>query len=313
MQSIFQTLTAKFSPVTLANTAALITMLAWGTSFISTKIALADVPPFTLAFIRFFVTSVLLYAIIRKKEPNVRMGGKNRTKLALAGFIGICVYFCFENTAIELTTAANASLITSVTPILSIALNLVVFKARLSLLELLGVLIGIVGAYLTVTAHGNLDFSSAHFLGNLYMLAAMCAWAVYTILSKHLQSLYSGIFLVTWQTIFATAFLLPFALSEYDQWQPISVLSLLQILYLAIVCSGVGYFFYVYALKKLDVALTTLYLNLVPVIGVVSGYLILGEQVLPVQLFGGAIILLAIFTANLPHLAKIFAKRNASH
>lgn len=308
MQNFILLINRKFSPVFLANLAILFTMLVWGTSFISTKIALVEIPPFTLAFIRFFITSILLYIIVRKLDPHTKMTAVNAGKIAFAGFIGICVYFCFENVGIKLTTAANASLIVSITPILSIALNMAVFKARLSLLELIGVLVGLSGAYLTITANGNLDFSSAHFQGNLYMIGAIIAWAVYTILSKKLQTLHTGLFLVTWQTIFATLFLIPFALTEYREWQSFSLAAFSQVLYLAVICSGFGYFLYVYALKTLDVVLTTLYLNLVPIIGVITGYLILDETILPIQLIGGAVIIFAICIANLNNLLKLFHK-----
>lgn len=236
------------------------------------------------------------------------MTAKNAGKIALAGFVGICVYFCFENTGIKQTTAANASLIISITPILSIALNMAVFRARLSLLETIGMLIGLLGAYLTITANGSLNFSSEHFQGNLYMLGAIAAWAAYTIQSKQLQGLYSGLFLVTWQTIFAAASLAPFALLEYQQWQAFSLTAFAQILYLATACSGAGYFLYTYALKRLDVALTTLYLNLIPVIGVITGYFVLDETILPIQIAGGAIIILAICIANLNNLLKLLHK-----
>lgn len=308
MRALLERMLQYTSPAFMANMAIFITMLAWGTSFISTKIAVAEIPPFTLALIRFFITSVLLYLIVRRVEPKTRLSGRGGLKVALAGFIGITVYFCFENMGIKLTTASNASLIISVTPVLSIALNMVFYRARLSLLEAAGVLVGLFGAYLTVTANGGLDFSSDTFQGNLLMIGAIVAWAFYTALSKHLQTEYSGIFLVAWQTIFATVLLVPFALVEYNQWRAFSFHSFLQILYLAVVCSGLGYFLYVYALKALDVVVTTLYLNLVPVIGVVSGYLILGETILPAQMAGGAIIILAIFIVNADKAARIFKR-----
>lgn len=311
LQTLLEKVNAFCSPIALANIAMIITVLAWGTSFISTKIAVAEIPPITLAFIRFFITSILLYAIIRKVEPKTKMTGRDRGKVALAGVIGISLYFCLENTAIQLTTASNASLITSVTPILSIALNLFFFRARLSLLQIVGIVIGIGGAYLTVTANGRIDFSSATFQGNLFMLGAMTAWAFYTVLSKHLQSQYSGIFLVAWQTIFATTLLAPLSLLEYGHWQSFSFHALGQIVYLAVICSGLGYFLYVYALKTLDVVVTTLYLNLVPVVGVASGYVILGETVLPIQIIGGAIIICAICIANFDRTLPLFQKRRS--
>ncbi|MBP2629725.1 MAG: protein of unknown function transrane [Firmicutes bacterium] len=309
MNYFFHVIQTKFSPIMLANIAMMITVVAWGTSFISTKIILVEIPPITLAFVRFFITSLILYTIIKKTEPHTVVANSDKLKLALAGFIGISVYFYFENTGIKLTTASNASLITSFVPILSITLNMLFFKARLNGLEVIGVLIGIVGAYLTVTANGNIDFSSDNFKGNLYMIGAMIAWAVYTILSKQMQQKYSGLFILTYQTIFATITLLPFSFLESDQWQTFSGSTFSQILYLATICSALGYFLYGYALKTVDVVITTLYLNCVPVVGVVSGYFILNEQILPIQILGGAIIILAIFVTNLDKTLLFLKKK----
>lgn len=309
MTKIFHVIQTKLSPIMLANIAMMITVLAWGTSFISTKIVLAEIPPITLAFIRFFITSLILYTIIKKTEPNTVPAKADQYKMALAGFVGISVYFFLENTGIKLTTASNASLITSFVPILSITLNMLFFKARLNGLEAIGVVIGIIGAYLTVTANGNIDFSSDNFKGNLYMIGAMIAWAVYTILSKQMQRKYSGLFIITYQTIFATFTLLPFSFLEYNQWQTFSASTFLQVLYLATICSGLGYFFYGYALKTVDVVVTTLYLNCVPVVGVISGYFILNEQILPIQILGGAIIILGIFVTNLDKTLMFLNKK----
>ncbi|WP_110954304.1 DMT family transporter [Anaerosinus massiliensis] len=309
MYKILRILQQKLSPVTLANLAMIITMIAWGTSFISTKIVLKEVPPITLAFIRFFITSIILYGIIKKTEPNTFVASADKWRLALIGFIGISIYFYLENTGIKFTSASNASLITSFVPILSIALNMLFFKARLSGLEAIGVFIGIIGAYLTITANGTIDFTSDNFKGNLYMIGAMIAWAIYTLLSKKMQKKYSGLCILTYQTIFATLSLIPFTLLEYNTWQTISATSFLHILYLASICSALGYFLYGYALKTVDVVITTLYLNCVPVVGVISGYLILNETILPIQIFGGMIIIAGIFIANLNHTLALFSKK----
>lgn len=61
---------------------------------------------------------------------------------------------------------------------------------------------------------------------------------------------------------------------------------------------------YLFALKRLDVTITTIYLNLVPVVGVASRYLILNENILPIQLFGGSIIILSLLLVNMEPSAE---------
>jgi len=209
------------------------------------------------------------------------------------------LYFFFENTGINYTTAVNASLIVTFVPLITILLDIVFYHSRITALKLIGVVIAVVGTYLSVTANGQISLDSVHFKGNMYMVGAMLVWALYTLINKSLQGKYSGLSMTTFQTVFGTAALVPLALTEVKQWQPISLTSVWHILFLAVCCSVAGYLFYNYALKHLDVTVTTIYLNLIPVVGVAGGFIFLGESILPIQLIGGVITLLAIIVVNL--------------
>ncbi len=282
----------------LANLAMLVTVSLWGMSFISIKTAVSEVPPITLALLRFMIASTILFLITKKKEPAVRLQRCDWGKMTIAGFFGITLYFYLENTGISLTTASSAALITAILPILSIALDVLVFKTRIPLSQSIGIIGAMFGAYLAITANGQLDFSSQTFIGNLCIVGAMFSWSLYTLLNKSLNGKYSGLFLTTYQTLFGTLFLIPLSLLEYHQWHLFSWNALGNILYLGVCCSALGYFLYIYALSKLDVIITTLYLNLMSIIGVLSGHLFLAETIVSAQIVGGAVILISIIMVN---------------
>jgi len=282
----------------IANFLMLVVILLWGVSFISIKIAVTEIPPITMALIRFAIASLLLVIILRRVEPGTKVEKKDILLLSLGGMLGITLYFFFENIGVKLSTATNASLIVTTIPIIAIILELLFFPSNLSMLKVVGVGIAIVGTYLSVTANGEMEFNSKNFIGNLFMLGAMLSWALYTLVNKNLQVKYSGLFLTTYQTVIGTVCLAPLSMVEYAQWQPFSLTAFVHVLFLAICCSVICYLLYMYVLKHLDVVITTLYLNLVPVVGVVSGYLVLNESVLPIQIFGGLLTLLAILIVN---------------
>ncbi|SDE06780.1 DMT family transporter [Sporomusa acidovorans] len=282
----------------LANLLMAVTILFWGISYVSIKITVTEVPPVTMAAIRFIIASVLLWGLLKRLEPEAKLAKADRLPMALAGCLGITLYFYFENIGVKLTTAANASLIVTIIPILAIGLDILFFGARVSVLKLVGIAIAIVGTYFSVTANGELDLKSANFVGNLLVVGAMLSWTFYTLASRSLQKKYSGMCMTTYQTIIGTALLIPLALTERNEWHAFSLQAWGHILFLSVCCSVLGYLFYMYVLKQLDVAITTLYLNLVPVVGVISGYFILGENVLPIQMAGGALTLLAIVVMN---------------
>ncbi len=287
-----------------ANLAILLTVLLWGMSFISIKVTVAEVPPTTLALIRFFIASVILLIALKKLEPETKMHKVDFGRLLLAGGLGITLYFYFENSGVKLTTAANASLIAAVVPVTAIILDIIIYKTKATRIQVIAMLAAFIGAYLAVTANGQIDFRSERFMGNVLMLCAMAAWVAYTLVTKSFRDKYSGLFLTTWQTFCGTILLLPLSLLEYKEWTAYSLVAWANILYLAIFCSALGYFLYIYALKRLDVAITTLYLNLIPIVGVVSGHFVLGEKILPIQMMGGLMIIFAIVFVNVEKLYR---------
>lgn len=281
-----------------ANLAMVAVIIFWGISYVSIRVAVNEIPPITMGLIRFAIASLILWIILRRVEPQSRLEKSDLPKMVLGGIFGITIYFIFENIGVKLSSATNASLIVSVVPIITIILDALFFQSKISFMKMLGVIIAIVGSYLAVTGNGKVELNSTHFLGNILMICAMLSWALFTLVNKSLQGKYSGLFLTTCQTIFGTLGFIPFSLYEYKEWKFFSLTALGNILFLAVFCSVGGYLLYTYALKRLDVTLTTIYLNLIPVVGVLSGYLILKERVLPIQLTGGLITLFAIVIVN---------------
>ena len=298
LEKIKNNMKVLMSDKVLANLAMLVTVTLWGISFISIKIAVSEVSPITLALLRFMIASTILFSITKKKEPTAKLQRCDRGKTIIAGFFGITLYFYFENTGISLTTASSAALITANIPILAIALDVFIFKTKLSLIQLVAIIGAMSGAYLAITANGQPDFSSQTFIGNLYMVGAILSLSLYTLLNKSLNGKYSGLFLTSYQTLFGTLFLIPLSLLEYHQWHFFSWNALGNILYLGICGSALGYFLYIYALSKLDVTITTLYLTLMSIIGVLSGHFFLAEIIFPAQIIGGVMILISIIIIN---------------
>ena len=282
----------------LAHLAMITIVILWGVSFVIIKVVLLEVPPITLAMLRFFIATIILFTILKRLEPSSKLRKADFPKIVSGGFLGITLFYYWENIGIKLTTASNVSLIASITPIFAITMDVIIFRTKISIIQMIGIVCATIGAYITITANTTLDFSSATFKGNLLVVGAMLSWALYTVLNKSLQDKYSGLFLSTYQVLLGTLILTLMSFGEYDQWRMFSLNAFGSILYLAVFPSAICYFLYSYALKKLDVAITTLYLNLVPVVGVLSGWCILNEIILPIQLLGGVIIIVGIIIVN---------------
>lgn len=298
------------SSVFLPTLAILTTVVFWGMSFVSSKVILnAGVPPLTMVFLRFLCASVILLPIFKRVQPGHRIQPGQRLPLILSGLFGVTIYFFFEATGIRLTSASSASMITATIPIFTILAEFLFYKTRVPWYKGIGVALSIIGVYF-ILQRSQHQGTPQSLTGNLLMLGACMSWVTYIMLSKNLKKSFSGLALTTYQTLCGTLFLLPLALLEYRQWVPIGLTTWLNILYLAIFCSALGFFLYIYALSKLGSVVISSYINLIPVVSVTGGIILLKESIGPYQILGGITIIAGVFVVNLRSRAGILQKKN---
>jgi drug/metabolite transporter (DMT)-like permease len=270
------------------------TVVFWGLSFVASKTILnTGVPPMTMVALRFVAATVILNVFLRRFDPKARLRRKDILPLAASGFCGVTMYFFFEARGIRLTSASSASLITAVIPVITVIAEALFFRGRVSWKTIVGVVLSVVGVVFVVGKPAVGGDSSA-LAGNLFMLGACLCWVFYIFLSRNLHKRLSDIAITAYQSVFGTAFLIPLALLEMRQWVPITLPAGISLLYLALFCSALSNFLYVYALSRLGPIAVSPYINLIPMVGVVGGVAILGEAITWVQIVGGVVILAGV-------------------
>lgn len=279
----------------LSNIAIILTVIFWGISFISIKVCLDVFPPMSLSFIRFFIASILLFIIIKIKEPNTKLDKKDLPLMFIAGGIGVTAYYFFENNGIERTSATAASLIIATIPIFSLIADVLIFKAKLNIRKILGVVVSVVGVYFIVAENLKELFTSSTGIGYLMMIAAVICWVIYSIATKPLTNKYSQLQIVYYQTLFGTLFFTPFIFFEKIKWELINTSTIINLLYLAVFCSAVAYYLYVYALDYLGVSTTSMYINLIPLVTVICGVFILNENIGIYKIIGGVLVMASVY------------------
>ncbi len=277
-----------------AQLALLAAVVIWGFSFLSIKVAVGVIPPLTLAFSRFVLASALLCWVRRWLEPRAKVAAADLPLLAGAGVIGITLYFFFENNGVRLITASAASIIIAGIPVLTLLSENLFFKGRWSAVKVGSVLLSVIGVYLLVTGDRQDLGRNGIGLGYLLMSGAALSWVLYVIVTRPLFKKYSQLTIVGYQTYFGTLAFVPFLFFERVQWQSVNAVIIWNVLFMGVFCSALAYYFYVYALDKLGANVTSLFLNLIPLITVLTGWLILGEKLLPLQMLGGALVIAAV-------------------
>ncbi|GBU27436.1 hypothetical protein R84B8_00966 [Treponema sp. R8-4-B8] len=302
-------------------------VLLWGFSFISIKESLPVFPPMTLAAVRFAIAIVVLFLMYRFSSG---WQGANKTLksdmplLIGSGLAGVTFYFFFENNGVMRVTASEASIITAAIPVLTMIADWLVAKLsfktknvdnntlndnaphdnapRLGWQSWLGAFISIAG----VAFVAGVSFSiSGSISGYVYMGGAALCWVFYSLLTRPLfDRKRSRLYIVFWQNFFGFVGLLPFAMLEYKSWGNPTLPVMLHVIFLALGCSAIGYWLYAHAMEVLGVSTTSVFINLIPVVTVISGFIVLGERLTLLQGAGAALVLAGVYLTILPQREK---------
>ena len=289
----------KTSYILLGNIAIFLAVVFWGLSFVSMKsLLIAGFPPFTMILIRYLLVCLILIFMLFFNKENKKITRKDYWILALSGMIGVTLYFLFESKGIEYTTASNASIIIAMVPIFSLLVDIFYYKNPVTWIQTMGIIASFVGVYLIILPSSRVSGGTHVIWGNLLMLGACISWVLYSIFSKQLHHKLSNFTITAYQSIFGTIFLIFPALMEQSKWIPVVGVSWFHFLYLAILCSILSYFLYNYSLRHLGLSTVSVYINLIPVVGVIGSVLYLKENLYPIQIVGGLVVLLSLFLVN---------------
>jgi len=202
-----------------------LTVTFWGLSIISTKVVLAQIPPVSIAFFRYSIATATLLplALLTHSLPKITL--KDLRTILITSMFGIVLYFLFENNALQYTTASNASMLVAAMPLFAVIIEALFFRQQVSWKMAICILISIVGVYLVVTVDGRLDFSSARFYSNQLMMGSMICWVVYTFLNRNLEGKYSGMTIITYQSLASIFIFMPFVFPEINRWPELGSIS----------------------------------------------------------------------------------------
>ena len=287
---------------TLAWVEATLAVLMWGASFIATKVALRDVLPVTVVWLRFALGVVVLGAAVIARRQFAWPTRKEAGYFALLGFVGITFHQWLQSTGLVTAQASTTAWIVATTPVCIALLGWLALKEKLGWGSVLGIALASAGVLLVVTKGDGHTLTAGHFgePGDLLILISAPNWAIFTVLSRpglHRHPATRMIFYVMttgWLfssvPFFAGAGLTDVARLTLPGWLGIG--------FLGIFCSGLAYIFWYDALQAMPASQLGVFLYLEPLVAVVVAAVILGEAIVWASLLGGGIILLGVWLVN---------------
>lgn len=271
--------------------AALLSIIVWGTTFISTKLLLSDFQPIEVLFFRFVLGLIALYVAY----PHSLKGTTSKQELTFvaAGFFGICLYYLFENIALTYTMASNVGVIISVAPFFTAIISHVVTKEeKLRLSFFVGFFVAMLGIALISFNGAELSLNP---FGDILALLAALVWACYSVLMKKIGGFgYNSILTTRRVFLYGIILMLPFLYFfdfNWDLTRFVKPVNLFNITFLGLGASAICFVTWTYALEILGAVKTSIYIYGVPVIAVITSVIVLHEEI---TLYSGAGIFLTI-------------------
>ncbi len=276
----------------------LFAVAVWGATFAATKQLLAALPPTEILLVRFAVGYAALWALAPRRLP--WLGWRAEARLALAGALGIALYFHFENLALVHARAGMVAVVVCVSPLLTALFARALGRvARLGAGYWGGFALAMGGVALTV-AGGDAGALRGAWLGAAFGLLGALAWACYTLLP--LPTGADGLAVTRRTFLWGLLAMAPLCLLDAGAWRAAPLVAwpnLWRLLFLGVFASALSYAAWNRAVARLGGVRATLLLYLIPVIGVLVAAAALGEPLDAPTLLGVALTLSGVALSTL--------------
>lgn len=281
---------------------ALFAVIVWGASFIATKIALEDISPISIVWLRFLMGVIILGVAVVLRRQFALPDKKEWIYFALLGFLGITFHQWLQSNGLQTSEAGTTAWIVATTPVFMALLGWFLLRERLGWTKSLGILLAFLGVLVVVSKGDLASISVGRFgaPGDVLILISAVNWAVFSALSRRGLKSHSASLMMFYVMSFGWLFtsVLFITATGFQEIRSLTFVGWMAVAFLGIFCSGLAYIAWYDALKALTTAQTGVFLYLEPLVAVVVAFFLLGEQITLASLLGGAVILFGVWLVN---------------
>lgn len=278
---------------------AIVTVVIWGTTFVSTKVLIGNgLSPAEILVYRFLLAYIVIWFVC----PRTFFSRSIKDELLFLG-TGLCggsLYFLFENTALQITLASNVSLIICTAPLFTAFLSHLIYRNdRIKPNLIIGSVVAFLGVALVVfNGSFMLDINP---LGDFLTVLAALSWAFYGIILRNLNNRYPTLFITRKVFFYGIITILPYIILKQDTVHihllrnPVIIANLV---FLGIVASMLCYIMWNSAVKELGVVQTSNYIYFVPLVTLITSAIVIDEHITVIALIGSVLILSGVYIAE---------------
>jgi len=274
----------------------------WGGTFVAGRWLAGTVHPYSAAFFRFAIASGFLLLLTWRREGRLPALTPHQVlAVASLGATGIFAYnLCFFN-GLQLITAGRAALIIALNPVAIALCSGLVYREPLPPARLLGILLAVSGAVLVISRGRPLALLAGGVgRGELLILGCVLSWTLYSLIGKTAMRGLTPLAAVCWSALAGTLLLLGPALlhGSFAEARQFGAGAWLSLVYLGLFGTVIGFYWYFQGIQTIGPARAAVFINFVPVNGVLLATLLLGEPLSWSLLGGGLLVVTGSWLAN---------------
>lgn len=280
----------------------ILTAIFWGGTFIAGRIVARNVDPFSASFLRFVLASLFLIVFVRKNEGRLPKIKKSQIMpVALLGTTGIFLYNVFFFKGLKLIEAGRAAIIIANNPTCIALLSAYLFKEKLSLLKIIGIILSVSGAFIVISKgdwfaiiEGGLG------RGELYIFICVLSWVAFSLIGRTVLKGMSPLVAIAYSSLVGAGLLFfpAYASGLMIHLFSYTLTDWLGIFYLGFFGTVIGFVWYYDGIQKIGPMKASIFINFVPISAVILAFIILNEPLTLSLLVGTILVSCGVYLAN---------------
>ncbi|HZV70780.1 MAG TPA: EamA family transporter [Saprospiraceae bacterium] len=279
--------------------ALLVVCFVWGVSWVGTKEAVRDMPPFQMVGVRQIIAGLcyVLYFVIRR-APMPK--GKEWYPILLLSALNFMISNGLATWGVKLTTAGVSAILGAIFPLWLVLILTLKGGNKIPALAWLGIIMGFGGVCIIFYDHLKELFDPNFQFGVFLGLMAALAWAFGTIYTKGYASDFNPYHSIGWQMLISgiTLNIIATATGNVIPLTEVKMYTWIAIAFLVIVSSIIAFVAYLYALQRLPTGLVSTYAYINPIVAVLTGSLFIKEKITLLLIIGAIVTLTGVYIVN---------------
>ena len=285
---------------------ATITAVIYGVSFtVAKEVMPVYIKPYGFIFLRVFGAAILFWisSFFIKIE---KIPAKDFFKIAIAAVFGVALNMLTFFKGLSLTTPISGAVIMVTTPILVLSFSAIFLKERTSVIKIIGIIIGMIGAIVLISFGKKLNGGHNEVLGNFLVFINAASYALYLILVKELTKKYHPIHLAKWLYTFGLLMVLPFSIHQVLEidFTHFPTTIWFKIIFIVVFTTYITYLFNLIAITKLKPTTVSIFIYLQPVFATIYALFTHSDSLNSIKIIATLLIFAGVNLVTKPEIKK---------